>query len=97
LIFPSATGTYERDSNWTSRAWKDTRATAKLPHIHFHDLRHFYVSTIRGENLPAAWTQQLVGHSDDRTHDAYTHVVPGSEQAIRAAMSAAFTIGATND
>jgi hypothetical protein len=35
-------------------------------------------------------TEQLVGHSDDRTHRAYTHALPNEKQMIRDALAAAF-------
>ena len=34
---------------------------------------------------------QLVGHSDDRTHDGYTHTLPGAEDAISKGLAGLFT------
>jgi hypothetical protein len=47
-----------------------------------------FVSYIRAKNLPSAITEQLVGHSDSKTHRSYTHAIPGTEALIRAALAA---------
>jgi integrase len=90
LVFPSPDGAHQRQSNFTRRAWTTTRDAAGLPEVHFHDLRHFFVSHIRNAGLPTAITEQLVGHSDERTHRAYTQSIPGTEAVIREAMARAF-------
>jgi integrase len=90
LVFPSAEGTHQRQSNFTRREWLTTREKAKLPDVTFHDLRHFFVSHIRNAGLPTSVTEQLVGHSDERTHRGYTHALPGTEQMIRDALASAF-------
>jgi hypothetical protein len=61
-----------------------------LPELHFHDLRHFYVTYVRTTlGLAPALTEQLAGHSDERTHHHYTHATPEGETIIRAAMARA--------
>jgi integrase len=95
LVFPSPEGNYQRQSNFTRREWKTTRKKAGLPSVVFHDLRHFFVSHARNAGLPSAVTEQLAGHSDERTHRGYTHALPGTEVMIRAALAGAFDLDAT--
>lgn len=90
LVFASVRGAHVRASNWNRRVWQPTRESAGLPGLHFHDLRAFYVSVIRAAALDPAWTKQLVGHADDRTHDLYTHTIPGSEPVTRAKLAGRF-------
>jgi hypothetical protein len=89
LVFPSPTGTYWRASNFNRRRWQAIRERAELPELHFHDLRHFFVSYVSAMKLPPALTKQLTGHTDDATHDGYTYAIPGSEPILRAAFAAA--------
>ena len=90
LVFPSPRGSYWRDSNFDRRIWKTARKKAGLPQLTFHTLRYFYISMVRAQGLPAALTEQLVGHVDERTHRGYTRPIPGTETLIRAALSSAF-------
>jgi integrase len=91
LVFPSPQGGYWRDSNFNRRVWQPTRKAAGLPDMMFHTLRYFYVSTVQAQGLATAITEQLVGHTDDRTHRGYTRPIPGTETMIRTALAAAFT------
>jgi integrase len=59
-------------SNFNRRRWDPIRKAAGLPGLHLHDLRHLYVSRIRDAGLSSALSEQLVGHSDERTHRGYT-------------------------
>lgn len=89
LVFPSPDGTHWRPSNFNRRRWQQIRDRAGLPELHFHDLRHFFVSYVREMGLSPALTQQLVGHTDEGTHRGYTYAIPGTEPIIRDAMAAA--------
>ena len=91
LVFPSPQGNYWHDSNFNRRIWQPTRKAAGLEALHFHTLRYVFVSMIRAQGLATAITEQLVGHSDDRTHRGYTRPIPGTEPLIRAALAQAFT------
>jgi integrase len=90
IVFPAPEGGYWRASNFNRRQWRAIREAATLPELHFHDLRHFYVSHVRNAGLPTSITEQLVGHSDERTHRGYTHAVPGTEQVIYEGLTRAF-------
>jgi integrase len=72
------------------QSWKRTRRDAGLPELDFHDLRKFYVSHIRSQDLSTAMTMQLTGHADERVHASYTHPIPGTEDQIRQALNKAF-------
>lgn len=90
LVFPSIKGAHVRASNWNRRVWQPMRERARVPEIDFHDLRAFYVSTIRAANLDPAWTMTLAGHADERTHDGYTHRLDGTAPLVRAALAGRF-------
>jgi integrase len=90
LVFPNSRGNHLHASNFTSGPWKRTRRDAGLSDLDFHDLRKFYVSHIRSQNLSTAMTMQLTGHADERVHASYTHPIPGTEDQIRQALNKAF-------
>jgi integrase len=90
LVFPSPMGEHWRDSNFNRRVWQPARKEAGLPNLTFHTLRYFWISTVSAQALPPALTQQLVGHTDERTHQGYTRPIPGTESLIRAAQSGVF-------
>lgn len=89
-VFPSPQGHAWRSSNFNRRVWQDTRDAAKLPGLLLYTLRYFYVSHVRASGLSAAVTMQMVGHTDERTHDGYTRPLDGQEAVIRAALAEAF-------
>jgi integrase len=90
LVFPSPKGEHWRDSNFNRRVWQPARKEAGLAELMFHTLRYFWISTVSAQELPPALTQQLVGHSDERTHQGYTRPIPGTESLIRDAQSGVF-------
>ncbi len=91
LVFPAPEGGYWETRNFLRRVWNPTREAAGFPDLHFHDLRHFYVTHVRHHSgLPSAVTEELVGHDDDRIHRHYTHELPGTASAYREAMGAIF-------
>jgi integrase len=90
LVFPSPSGAAWRASNFNRRRWQPIREAAGFPDLHFHDLRHFYVTYVRTTlGLSPALTEQLAGHSDERTHQHYTHATLEGETIIRSAMARA--------
>jgi integrase len=95
LVFPAPGGGHWHDSNWHRRVWQQAREKAGLPEMKFHTLRYFFVSTVRSQGLASSITEQLVGHSDERTHRGYTRPLPGSEQTIREALRRAFEVSST--
>jgi integrase len=90
LVFPATRGGYWRDSTFFP-VWNKARTAAQLSATRMHDLRYFHISHVRTRSgLPTAVTEQLVGHTDDRTHQDYTRPVPGMEQPIREGLGRAF-------
>jgi integrase len=93
LVFPSREGHYWHESNFNRRVWQKTRAAAGFgPDLKFHHLRHFYTTMMRSQGLPTAVTEQLVGHSDDRTHRGYTQQTDTYAQVVREASDRAFEV-----
>ncbi len=93
LVFPSPMGGYWLDSNFDRRVWQPLRDAAGLPGLMFQTLRYFYVSHVRAQGLPGAITEQLTGHTDERTHRDYTRPIAGMEPYIRAELGKAFEGG----
>jgi integrase len=92
LVFPSPEGHYWHASNFNRRQWATTRKRAGMTDLHFHHLRHFYVSMMRNQGLPTSVTEQLVGHSDERTHRGYTQQTATFAQVVREASDNAFQV-----
>jgi integrase len=106
LLFPSPEGHYCHASNFNRRVWAKTLQKAGFGEwatdsagrqrwtngYRFHDLRHFYVSMMRNHGLPTNVTEQLVGHSDDRTHRGYTQQTASYAQIVREASDRAFEV-----
>jgi integrase len=44
-----------------------------LPHIRFHDLRHFAGSILAKYNVPRTTIKDYMGHADEQTTSIYTH------------------------
>lgn len=44
-----------------------------LPHIRFHDLRHFAGSILAKYNVPRPTIKDFMGHADEQTTSIYTH------------------------
>lgn len=69
------------DPERVSKHWENAASRAGFP-MRFHDLRHFFASTLLagGEHLKVA--QELLGHSSIAvTGDIYSHVVTGMKGA----------------
>jgi integrase len=90
IVFPAPAGGAWRASNFNRRRWQAIREAAGFPDLHFHDLRHVFTSHISNAGLPPALSQQVVGHSDERTHRRYTHAIPGTETLVVEALARAF-------
>lgn len=90
LVFPSPKGAYWQAQNFQKRVWNPTRQAAGLPTVTLHDLRRFWVTTIRGQGLPASVTEPIAGHADERVHRGYTLPRPEDAKLIREASDRAF-------
>lgn len=70
------------NSNETTIFRKFDRLLKKLgiPHYRFHDLRHYYASTLLAINMPDKYAMKLMGHSSNNTlKQVYQHVMADKE------------------
>lgn len=87
LIFTTSRGNMVGRSTF-GPAWVRAGAPAGS---RFHDLRHFYASTLIHAGESVKVIQARLGHaSAQETLDTYGHLFPDSEDSTRAAMDAAF-------
>lgn len=56
------------------RAWQRARSAAKLPHIHFHDLRHSAASEMINAGVDLYTVGRVLGHRDSRSTQRYSHL-----------------------
>ncbi|HEX6506838.1 MAG TPA: tyrosine-type recombinase/integrase [Chloroflexota bacterium] len=62
----------------------------------FHDLRHFYASTLIAANLNPKVIQARLGHATiTETMDTYGHLFPDAEDLGRGAIDAVFAVALT--
>jgi integrase len=74
LIFPSCRTGEERGD--IRRFWQAVRASAKLAHVRFHDLRHTAASEMLRRGLLLREVQYVLGHSSARMTERYAHFAP---------------------
>ena len=73
-----------------------TRHTCLPKGTRFHDLRHFYASTLIAANLNPKVIQARLGHATiTETIDTYGHLFPDAEDLGRGAIDAIFTMPLT--
>ena len=73
-------------------AWRIVRASAGVPDVRLHDLRHTYASMGVASGLTLAQVGQLLGHSTPATTQRYAHLV--KDEAKKAAVKAAAKVTA---
>jgi integrase len=62
----------------------------------FHDLRHFYASTLIAANLNPKVIQARLGHATiTETMDTYGHLFPDAEDLGRGAIDGIFAVALT--
>jgi len=60
---------------------KSIAASAYLPRMRFHDLRHSAATLLLNMGVPAKVVQEILGHSTfSTTMDRYSHVLPSMQQ-----------------
>jgi integrase len=85
-VFPSSIGTAMNGPN-LDKHWHRITARARLPEIHFHDLRHSAASWLISHGVPIPEVSELLGHSGaDITSRIYAHTLPGSQDRVAAAL-----------
>ncbi len=83
LVFPDMHGGYF-NPNYLLRMFKKLLQEARIPHIHFHDLRHSAATILlsMGVNMMKV-IQELLGHSDIAiTLGLYSHLLPSMQQEV---------------
>ena len=82
LVFTSPTGTPLRPSNFRRRVWAKAIEAARLPAIHFHDLRHTgnTLTAEAGANLREL--MERMGHSSTRAAMIYLHSTSERQRAL---------------
>jgi integrase len=87
LLFTSPGGAPLHHTNFRRRVWLPALQTAKVPPIHFHDLRHTgnTLSANAGANLRELMDR--MGHSSPRAALIYLHGSDERQHAIAAALS----------
>ncbi len=79
LVFGSSVGQPFEDSQWRRRFAKAV-ATAGVPRMRFHDLRHCF-ATIAVQAWPLTAVQAFLGHADIQTTMIYVHHAPQHDAA----------------
>lgn len=75
LVFPTMKGTPQHAGNVTPRC-QDVMRRAGVPVKRFHDLRHFFASTMLAEGVDMYVVKEMLGHSTiSTTVDIYGHLV----------------------
>jgi len=85
LVFPNSKGRPENKANFLRRQFYPALASADLPHMRFHDLRHTYCALLldQGENIK--YIQRQMGHSSIQvTLDIYGHLMEDVNQEAAA-------------
>ena len=81
-VFTTPAGKQVDGDNLRSRVFYRVLATAELPRIRLHDLRHTYASLLIQQGESLAYVQQQLGHSSIQlTVDVYGHLIPGANRA----------------
>lgn len=76
------------------KVWLRLRKEAGLPHLRIHDLRHQYASFLVNSGRTLFEVQQILGHSDPKVTQRYSHL--SSKSLQDAANSASIIIDGTS-
>ena len=63
------------------KAWGKIRNQAGLPHLRIHDLRHQYASFLVNSGRTLYEVQKILGHSNSKTSERYSHISTATLQA----------------
>jgi integrase len=87
LVFTSPTGTPLHHSNFRRRVWLPALASAKLPAIHFHDLRHSGNTLAASAGATLRELMDRMGHDSERAAMVYLHGSDARQQQIAKTLS----------
>ena len=94
LVFTNSLGRPIDASSALQKWFKDFLATAGLPPMRFHDLRHSCASLMLVQGVPARAVMATLGHSQIAvTMNTYAHVLPELQAEAAAAMDRALQHG----
>jgi len=84
-VFPDSDGGLLRKCSFHKWSWSIVRTDAKLPGVHFHDLRHSSASLMLADGVDVKSIQMILGHSNiSMTMDVYAHLMPDSQRKAAA-------------
>jgi integrase len=90
LVFTSTIGTPLDPRNLTDR-YKKLLASADLPAIRFHDLRHSCASLLIAQGVPMEIVKETLGHSQiSLTINTYVHLLPETQRQAADAIDRLF-------
>lgn len=77
----SADGDVAHPGNYSHR-FKNFLKTNNLPHIRFHDLRHFHATLMLEAGVPLKHAQSRMGHSNISMTIHYQHIRPKTDSVV---------------
>jgi integrase len=88
LVFPGPFGG-PVDPSWSRQTFYAALATAELPRIRFHDLRHTAATLALMQGVHPKVVSEMLGHGTvGLTLDTYSHLLPTMHRQAAAAMDA---------
>lgn len=90
-VFCDTRGGWLRKSNVTRRSFKPLLASARLPEIRFHDLRHTHATHLLLKGIHPKVVSERLGHSTVAiTLDRYSHVLPTMQREATESLEGIF-------
>lgn len=91
LVFTTAIGT-ALEPRSVIRGFRELLATAKLPAVRFHDLRHTAATLLLAQGVDPRTIMETLGHSQiSLTLNTYSHVLPALQEEAAAKLDAILT------
>jgi len=82
IVFPNKKG--KRLDN-VNTSFRNILKAAEISGFRFHDLRHHYASSLVQEGVQLYTVKELLGHSDFKMTQRYTHLAPDNlAEAVKA-------------
>jgi len=68
--------------------FRRAREAAKMPHVHFHDLRHSCATILLGLEVPLDVVRDILGHTTIKTTERYAHALVHRQRGAMEKLSA---------